>query len=170
MKELMDMIKAENAKKRAWVAEKPETRGIGLYIEDEQWWIACGVTNLEEFKRWEMLATISDLHKEAYGYRGNTDYNVMDIETLTVEYGNLIDEANRAEQQHVHEQEAHIAEFEASVHAATQLGAADRATAIRWLFQASEDENDTRGMDDEHFEYCNNLPYGYLAEHANGTV
>jgi hypothetical protein len=63
-------------------------------------------------------------------------------------------------QREADEKEA-IARFEASVATTIAAGAADRATAVKWLQDAEG------GADDiEFFEYLQGIPYGYVAKTA----
>ena len=104
---------------------------------------------------------ISDLHKDAYGFRP-THYSLwMSKEDFDVEIGNLVDESNRAYQRQQEEQDHAVVAFEVKVEEIINSGAKDRNTAIRWLMDADDVDGD-----EGFFEYHYNLPYGYLKEAA----
>jgi len=109
----------------------------------------------------------SDLYKEANGFRpgqsGMEWWNSLDDDGKQKQWDSLLedldDEIKRQEQ---YEREA-IESFEAAVSNNIELGAADRAEAIRWMIQAGGWE---REFDPGYICYCLGLPYhkGYEEE------
>lgn len=92
---------------------------------------------------------ISDLHKDAYGYRPrewfwadwNKSNDAQKQEIWDVLLRALDDEIEREKQ----EQAAAVADLEASIQRNLELGAADRETAIRWIIESlGLDEYDLR--------------------------
>jgi hypothetical protein len=47
---LAEHLAALNAEKRAWVAEDPDNRWTGLYVEELDFWAEMGVTTVAQFK------------------------------------------------------------------------------------------------------------------------
>lgn len=58
-----------NAEKRAWVAEDPDNRWTGLYVEDLAHWAEYGVFTVAQFQRYELETMIWDMYKEVTGFR-----------------------------------------------------------------------------------------------------
>lgn len=112
-------------------------------------------------------ATVSDLHKDAYGFRPSEDFhNMWAISTpkqkqdvwdslIVVLNREMIEESNR-------EDEA-IAQFEAVITSYMECGKCDRTTAIRWMQDVHETFDKDRD-DVEYFEYLLGIPYGYIAK------
>jgi hypothetical protein len=163
MSDLIAYIKAENAEVKAKQAANPGSL-YSLLLEDASWWADRGVLTVDDYKRWEYTSVMSDLAKEAYGTRSMCpDINNMSLAELKAEYNIM---ANIAEQNFLAEQAKQkecIAEFETAIENTIAIGAGDRETAIAWLR-----DNDDGYIDDDYFEYCNNLPYGYLNGHRPG--
>ena len=108
-------------------------------------------------QRDEMLMMISDMHKDAYGYRptGYRYLNMTDIE-LSAEIDHLQGAVNRAIQEEEERENVAANRFKARIAEMFDLGAADEATAIRWIMDAEECH------DDDELEYRLGLPYGYF--------
>lgn len=104
---------------------------------------------------------ISDLHKDAYGFRPRHYSTWMSKVDFNVEWGRLIDESNHAYQRQQDEQNHAIVAFEVKVEEIIDSGARDRDTAIRWLMDADDVDGD-----EGFFEYHYDLPYGYLKKEA----
>lgn len=110
----------------------------------------------------DMVNTISDLAKDAYGTRSACpDVTGMSFKELSDTYESMIVDlvaTNKAEKEY---QDERVKEFEATVESLIENGAGNRETALRWLFEADVDFDplfDTTN----YFEYTNGLPYGYL--------
>ena len=110
----------------------------------------------------------SDLHKDAYGFRPRYHrfYEESTTDEERQEYWDMAcrDLDIRIDEDHRMQQEA-IERFEAQVASNMEMGAADRATAIRWILQA---EGHTQEYDMGYICYCLGLPYfkGYEEEFA----
>lgn len=168
MSELIEFIKAENDKDRKRMELEPGLM-CGLLVEDEKWWAGHDVHTVEDFKRWEMTSVMSDLAKDAYGTRSACpDISNMSLKELEECYDSLCKAADAAVDEEREWQKKSIAEFEAAVANAIELGAGDRDNAIKWLRDAEQDEHAER--DDNYFEYCNNLPYGYISGQRPGWL
>jgi hypothetical protein len=66
---LAQHLAALNAEKMAWVAEDPDNRWTGLYVEELDFWAEMGVTTVAEFKRHENETLFWDMYKEVTGCR-----------------------------------------------------------------------------------------------------
>ena len=103
---------------------------------------------------------LSDLHKDAYGFRPSADYfkwwdSCNDIQKQA-HWDSLIADINSSMERDEQNQKDAIAKFEDRVANLMHSGT-NRERVIDWLMQA----DDVRG-DVEYFEFLNDLPYGYL--------
>lgn len=99
--------------------------------------MAFQITTQDQFN--DCLLWISDLSKDAYGFRvRNTDWASMSFEELAAEVNRFsaIVEENEAEERAASEKA--LADFEARVEELINSGAGDRETAIRWIVSAYE--------------------------------
>ena len=90
-------------------------------------------------EREQTLIYISDVHKDAYGFRPRGQYDDWSVEDLRVELDRLVDYANK-----VYEEEQIAAEkaadaFDEQILAVQASGAGNREQAIKWLVEADED-------------------------------
>jgi hypothetical protein len=122
-----------------------------------------------EFKSWDELseleqaqATFWDMYKDAYGVRPRgVDTSGWTVETFLKEFaylGLVIEREDVARKEA--EAQATVV-FEQRVQSLIQLGAKDRATAMRGIHEAEE----TNG-DDEYLAWALSLPYGYFRKVA----
>jgi len=90
-------------------------------------------------EREEMIQIYSDFHKEAYGSRPRgINYHEFTLEELKADFkyfGEICEENSIAE---AAAEKVAIREFAALVDKTISLGANDRKTALKWLFEASE--------------------------------
>jgi len=163
MSKLQAHIDKHNAEVVAYNAANPGCHRFQMpnaahYAED-------GIYTVEQLEMTEMLNTMSDLAKAAYGTRSacpNTDG--LSFQEVSALYDSMLVDLEHAEMHEQAYQAECIARFEKSVADAIAMGAGDRETAVRWLREAEQD--DEASERDEYFEYGNNLPYGYLKEAA----
>jgi hypothetical protein len=106
--------------------------------------------------------TYSDFHKDAYGFRprhvDTSNWTLEDFDREFAVFARVCEE-NRI-QEEAAEAEA-TAKFEQHVTNTMCMGAKDRATALRWIMDASQADGDW-----EYFCFLNGLPYGYFKEVA----
>jgi len=130
MNKLIAHIKAENAKTQTWLDEDPKNRWAGFYSEDVSWWKDQGVETMDDFDRWIMLSTISDLHKDAYGFRPHgVNYDEYTTSELIKEYDyfvKIIEDTERLENEL-------RAKDEADIKSACENLNIDRGTYDRWM-------------------------------------
>ena len=111
--------------------------------------------------------TVSDLHKDAYGFRPHRGFyqdweassdaeKQLTWDHLVITLGHVLEEKALA-QNHA------ILAFEARICDILEVSANTRADAIRWLEQALDIRADEYSAFEE-LEYQLNLPYGYVAE------
>lgn len=109
---------------------------------------------------------ISDLHKDAYGYRPSEQFwrnwDAFTDDQKQSEWEYLLVQLDQSIKREEAQTAVAIAEFEESIRLTIEGGAADRSTATRWLMEACEEANG----DVEFFEYLNGIPYGYISKTA----
>lgn len=108
---------------------------------------------------------ISDLYKEANGFRPSVDFfarwDEMSQDQKQEEWDYLCQQSNdRAEEEKRLSQQA-VEQFEARILESIQMGAATREDAIRWILQA---EGLDKEYDAGYICYCLGLPYSREAE------
>lgn len=116
------------------------------------------------FKSWDelsvteqLLSTISDTYKGVFGMRPNLEqYASMNEVELNAELDRLFELAAEYEVDEAEAAKVRSVEFEATVSKLIEAGANDRITAIRWLRQGMEVDNN------EVLEYVFGLPFNYL--------
>jgi hypothetical protein len=115
--------------------------------------------NWEEYTPLEKAAmTYWDMYKDAYNFRPRgVDTSKWTLTDFEKEFETLQFIINRNEAQRLVEEDAAVTRFEARIASIIQLGAKDRAMALRWIHEAEE----TNG-DDEYLCYTVGLPYGYF--------
>jgi hypothetical protein len=104
---------------------------------------------------WEFYKEVWNVKPRWINFEGLTEDDLEQMLAVLAESAKGVWAMREAE-----EKEA-IARFEKSVANTIANGAADRATAIKWL-QDAEGGND----DIEFFEYLQGIPYGYVAKTA----
>lgn len=109
-----------------------------------------------------LAAMFSDMYKDVYGFRPRdfiTDgWTAADYERELALLDVALQEVMLREK---NDQRLAVERFEDLIRQLLNSGAADRATAIRWL----HDAEGTNG-DDGYLEYTMGIPYGYIKEVA----
>ena len=156
MQELLNHIKAENAKTQAWIDEDPKNRAAGFYPTDEAYWVERGISTVAELERDQLINFIHDGHKDAYGFRNRGyDFDSMSMAELEAE-ADRISDAIEAENKRMDEMYArNTAEFEKQVAKYLEM-AGSREAAIRWILQAEGLEKE---YDAGYICYSLGLPY-----------
>lgn len=113
-------------------------------------------------EREELLGYISDAHKDAYGFRPTGRYSDCTLEELRVVADEMTEAAHaaivRQEQERAdaaHALEARIAQIIAD-------GAGDRATALRWMFDADGITDDVDLYGGSYASYHYDVEYGFF--------
>ena len=109
---------------------------------------------------------VSDLHKDAYGFRPTEGFwirweNSSEAQKQE-EWDYLCKTLDRELEYEARAKEVAVAEFEERVAGLLEVGAADRAQAIRWIAQGLGIKEDAPWPVAEELEYELGLPYGYL--------
>ena len=129
-------IEAANAK---FVA-KCEANGADWYcttVSDPAHWAEFGVFTIEQYERQSLISYISDAHKDAYGFRPRGfNYSEWSIADLEAEADRLSEAVTRAIEANELEENRAVEAFEQSVQNTIDMGAGNRATALRWLTDA----------------------------------
>jgi hypothetical protein len=66
---LAEHLASLNAEKLAWIAEDPDNRWTGLWVEDLAHWAEYGVHTVAQFKRYENETLFWEMYKEVTGCR-----------------------------------------------------------------------------------------------------
>ena len=126
-----------------------------------------------EFRSWDELSeveqlqsTFSDYYKSVYGFRprfmADAEWNCA--EWLKSQLVILDKEAEVVFAEEKRQKEDAIRRFEAKIAEVVATGAKDRETAIRWMFDAEND--DYVSNDPDYFCFLHGLPYGYFKKSA----
>lgn len=109
------------------------------------------------------LDIISDLHKDAYGFRPSQSFWAIlaaaDADQKQAIWDDLLDTLDSTLEREAMEQVRAIERFERLVAELVNCGAKDFEMAIQWLHQSNETDGD-----DEYLEYRLGLPYGHIAK------
>ena len=120
------------------------------------------LTSWEELSELEQAQEIyRDMHKDAYGFRPRFDYSTWTLEQFNAEFeqmGRIIEADNKVEKEN-QEKAAH--DFEMRVLSLMQVGAKNRAMAVRWIHEAEGSNGD-----DEYLCFLLGLSYGYFRKVA----
>jgi len=119
------------------------------------------------FKSWEEYTPLEqaamtywDMYKDAYNFRPRgVDTSTWTLADFRKEFETLQFIINRNEAQRRQDEAEAVVRFEARVASIIELGAKDRAMALRWIHEAEG----TNG-DDEFLCYCVGIPYGYFRQ------
>lgn len=110
-------------------------------------------------RREEMLMTISDMSKDAFGFRSRKDYSSYNEAELLEEIAYLEVRVMESIDQDKRDEEAAVQSFESEVSTLMVDLKIDRTTAVRWLMQAE----DLEPSEIEHFAWKKGLPWMYNA-------
>lgn len=151
MNTLATYIADQNAKTQAWIDAAPG-RWAGLLTDDLAYWAEVGITTPEELELYLDQATYSDLYKEVHGYRPRFDTTHWTREDWKNELDQLHREAEIEFDLEAQRAADAVDYFEARLEQTIESGAGDRATALRWMWQAENDVAYSR-QDLEGFAY-----------------
>jgi hypothetical protein len=124
----------------------------------------------EAYKSWENMSeqeqlqcTFWDAYKDAHGFRPrHIDTTTLTVDQLKSDIARLASIIQDNERVRLEEEAASVVRFEARVASIIELGAQNRAMALRWIHEAE----DTDG-DDEYLCYRVGVPYGYIKSEVN---
>lgn len=111
--------------------------------------------------------TVSDLHKDAYGFRPNSlfweEWNTSKPAQKQVIWGELCDRLSVALEEQKAEEAAAIASFENNISTLIELGARDRDTAIRWFLDSLKLDSIDKQYGGSYVCHTLGLPYSMAA-------
>ena len=134
---LRDHIEAANERFVAQAKEHGATTWFTT-VSDPAHWAECGIYNIEQYERDSLISYISDVSKDARGYRTRLNWDEYTMEELQVIADEFTEELRRELKREEEHAQNCVAEFEAHIQEAINMGAGDRETALRWMLQASE--------------------------------
>lgn len=89
-----------------------------------------------------MLQIISDLSKEAYGFRVRKDYTGVSDEELQADWDHYIETADRRWAEEAAQEEKCLEEWKARINEMCKVHGITRHDAVRWDMQAMDVEDD----------------------------
>ena len=142
MKTLLQHIKDINTQSKKWMDENPGS-WAGMVPEDIKFWNNQGIFTVEEYERSNLITSVYEMHKDAYGVKGrHYDFDNMSNKELEEELDRLCAVA-KAEREAEEQYEKETYEnFEGRVAETLKMGAGNRETAIKWILQAEGLENE----------------------------
>ena len=119
------------------------------------------------FKSWEEYTPLEqaamtywDMYKDAHNFRPrHIDTSTWTLEQFEAEFEVLAEVIRREGELRDNSEARASHEFEMRMLSLLQMGAKDRAMALRWIHEAEE-----TGGDDEYLCYTLGLPYRYFAQ------
>jgi len=96
------------------------------------------MTTTEYTPREEMLSMMSDMHKDAYGFRGRVNYSNYSMDELNAEVDFLQGIIEDDLKQQAVRQQQDIVVFKNLIQETIEHGAGNHETALRWLLEGSE--------------------------------
>ncbi len=111
---LAEHLAALNAEKLAWVAEDPDNRWTGLWVEDLAHWHEMGVFTVAQFKRYENETLFWEMYKDATGIRPRhvnlKDMSDEDLEREINLLGRMMEDEIKREEEWMAEEMAYAQE------------------------------------------------------------
>ena len=164
MKTLLQHIKDINAKSKKWMDENPGS-WAGMVPEDIKFWNKQGIFTVEEYERSNLITSVYEMHKDAYGVKGrHYDFDNMSNKELEEELDRLCAVAKAEREAEEKFEEAAYQTFLKRIAENIKLGASDKETAIKWILQSE-------GLDNEKDSsyICYSLGLGYDKEYLFNT-
>jgi len=111
---------------------------------------------------------ISDLHKDAYGFRPSVEFSMLwqlssDDQKQEI-WDDLVAIMQRSMEAEEAAEKAAFEAFEGQIQAALLSGAADRETAIRWVVEALDLSEAELTYGGEHVCFLVGIPFSYTQE------
>jgi uncharacterized protein YwqG len=86
-----------------------------------------------------MLQIYSDFHKDAYGFRPRYNYSELSDAELIADFERFDVDATEKRRNEREMEEQAIVDFEELITKTINLGAEDRVTALKWIWDGSEE-------------------------------
>jgi len=140
---LLEHIKNINAKSKKWMDENPGS-WAGMVTEDIKYWNDQGIFTVEDYERDNLITSVYEMHKEAYGVKGrHYNFKAMTMEQLEKEFNMLCDVAKEVREAEEKSEAKAFDDFMKRVEETKSFGdCKTQADAIRWILQAE-------GLDEE---------------------
>ena len=136
MKTLIQHIKNINAQSKKWMDENPGS-WAGMVPEDIKFWNDQGIFTVEEYERSNLITSVYEMHKDAYGVKGrHYDFDNMSNKELEEELDRLCAVAKAEREAEEKYEEAAYQTFLKQIAENMKLGAKDKETAIKWILEA----------------------------------
>ena len=147
---------AKKAHDMAEYGRSPEFNEVAFYNES-------GVYTIEDAIKWDLYSTISDVSKEANGFRARFDWMGMSVAELEKELEYYIKEANETFEREQKWEEENLQSWKTHLRHLVSIGAQDIRTALEWDM-AAEDVSGDAGF------YCYHKGIGYKQERLINRV
>ena len=109
--------------------------------------------------------TVSDLHKDAFGFRPSqnwwADWQSMTPVAKQMEWDSLLETLERTVAEDREQEARAVVAFEEFVTRTMKVGASDREAALRWIMESSDCDGDW-----EYLCFKHGLPYSYFKKVA----
>ena len=153
---LLQHIKNINAKSQAWMDANPGS-WAGMVTEDIQYWNDQGIFTVEDYERDSLITSVYEMHKDAFGVKGrHYNFDKMSNKELEEELEYLCRVAKEVAEEEDKAEKSAYEQFENRVAEIMKMGAGDRETAIKWILQAENLDNE---YDASYICYCLGLNY-----------
>ena len=159
---LRDHIEAKNEQ---FVAQAKESGATAWFttVSDPAHWSQYGIYNIEQYERHSLISYISDVSKDARGYRTRLNWDEYSMEELEAIADDFTEELRREIKREEEREQECIAEFERLVKECIAMGAGDRETAIRWIVEGHDEVNLSHD-DPSYICFLFGLPYSMKTE------
>ena len=136
---LAEHLAALNAEKLAWIAEDPDNRWTGLYVEELEHWAEYGVYTVAQFQRHELESMIWEMYKDVTGIRPrHLDFKAMsdqELNDLADYLGSQMERAIEEEAAYIE----HCKQIEAEQEAEHEAWLAEQPEAIDYVAHNYQD-------------------------------
>jgi len=131
----------------------------GRVVEHDtvEYYNEAGVFTIEDAMKWELYGTISDVSKDANGFRARFDWQSMTLDQLQEELDYYYKESLETQEREAKWEEENLQSWKAHLRHLVSIGAKNIPTALKWDMSA-EDVNGDAGY------YCHHKGIGYGQE------
>lgn len=140
------------------IAEDGTIQNFDAMVERARRVLKDGIDVWEE--KQDIYSMISDMHKDAHGFRLRLDITDYTIIQLLMMEDQISVELSRAVEEERRDQQKAIQDLEDQIQNMIEFGAKDRATAIRWIVESYDTMDLMYGV--EYIQYDLGLPYNYF--------
>ena len=163
--ELVKHIEAKNAEMQKWIDEDPKNRFGGMLVTDPAHWAEYKIYTPAQLDRYldetTLYEMVSYCTSKSYARHVVANTDGISDEEFKKEMDYWSKESDAHAKEEAEAEKNNIKEFEDRVTDTIKSGAGNRETALRWIMQAENMENE---YDAGYICYCLNLPYSYEKE------